>query len=443
MPQDAARPAPHESLPDGSSVPSLGERDRVRAEIRAEIAARNAYPVARRTLELMVEATVEPDEAPPGYRVVDRDGAPRSRPGAEDGLPPLTIRDLVDELQARHPALFPPPEPEPAPAAPAVEPAPSTIGTTTARVVAEQSVRAQALLAASRAHGRGLMSTAGRAWTRLRPEPKPAPPQPAPPQPAASPEPIAPPAVQEAAKPGPRPATAPGDSLRDRGRRLGGRLRVGGRRTIRFPRRRSEALTEAAARTWDGTDGLRAALGRPSVLAGIAALGLAALVATWAGRGGEEPSSVPPTRTAPVEPPSATAPSPQEQAAAPPPEEPAPPVIEEPAPAPEPVDTRTVSGPTEVIDTATLRVGGRLVRLFGVEWVRGGKSEELTRYLAGRPVTCQPVPGSEAYLCGVDGRDLSEVVLFNGGGRASPEATPDLVAAEDRARTERLGVWAR
>jgi endonuclease YncB( thermonuclease family) len=53
------------------------------------------------------------------------------------------------------------------------------------------------------------------------------------------------------------------------------------------------------------------------------------------------------------------------------------------------------------------------------------------------------VAGSEARLCAVDGRDLSEVVLFNGGGRASPEATPDLVAAEDHARAERLGVWAR
>jgi endonuclease YncB( thermonuclease family) len=102
-----------------------------------------------------------------------------------------------------------------------------------------------------------------------------------------------------------------------------------------------------------------------------------------------------------------------------------------------------LSGPVEVIDTATLRVAGKLVRLFGVEWVRGGQADELTRYLAGRTVTCQPVAGSEARLCDVDGRDLSEVVLFNGGGRASAEATPDLVAAEDRARTERLGVWAR
>ena len=102
-----------------------------------------------------------------------------------------------------------------------------------------------------------------------------------------------------------------------------------------------------------------------------------------------------------------------------------------------------VAGVAEVIDTATLRISGKLVRLFGVEWVRGGQADELTKYLAGRPVRCLPATGSSAFLCSVNGRDLSEVVLFNGGGRASSEATPDLIAAEDRARSERIGVWKR
>ncbi|EHP74898.1 thermonuclease family protein, partial [Methylorubrum extorquens] len=102
-----------------------------------------------------------------------------------------------------------------------------------------------------------------------------------------------------------------------------------------------------------------------------------------------------------------------------------------------------IVGVPEVIDTATLRVGGKVVRLFGVEWVRGGQSDELSKYLRKRSVTCQPAPGSSAHICTVEGRDLSEVVLFNGGGRASSEATPDLAAAEDHARTERLGVWKR
>ena len=72
-----------------------------------------------------------------------------------------------------------------------------------------------------------------------------------------------------------------------------------------------------------------------------------------------------------------------------------------------------------------------------------GQAEELARYIGNRSVTCQPAPGSANMNCLVDGRDLSEVVLFNGGGRAAPEASPELVAAEDHARSERLGVWKR
>jgi len=108
-----------------------------------------------------------------------------------------------------------------------------------------------------------------------------------------------------------------------------------------------------------------------------------------------------------------------------------------------PLPPNAVTGQTQVIDTATLKVGGKVVHLFGVEWVRGGQAEELARYIGNRPVTCQPAPGSTTMNCLVDGRDLSEVVLFNGGGRASPEASPELVAAEDHARSERLGVWKR
>jgi len=115
----------------------------------------------------------------------------------------------------------------------------------------------------------------------------------------------------------------------------------------------------------------------------------------------------------------------------------------DPEPDTPPPAANAITGPAQVIDTATLKLGGKVVHLFGVEWVRGGQADELARYLAGRPVTCQPAPGSENMNCQVNGRDLSEVVLFNGGGRASPEASPELVAAEDHARSERLGVWKR
>jgi endonuclease YncB( thermonuclease family) len=98
-------------------------------------------------------------------------------------------------------------------------------------------------------------------------------------------------------------------------------------------------------------------------------------------------------------------------------------------------------GVPEVIDTSTLRIEGNLIRLFGVEWARGGQSEDLVRYLRGRATTCRPTGAGDLYRCDVDGRDLSRVVLYNGGGRATADAPPELVAAENHAKAERLGVW--
>ena len=98
-------------------------------------------------------------------------------------------------------------------------------------------------------------------------------------------------------------------------------------------------------------------------------------------------------------------------------------------------------GVPEVIDTSTLRIEGNLIRLFGVEWARGGQSDDLVRYLRGRAITCRPTGAGDLYRCDVDGRDLSQVVLYNGGGRATADAPPELVAAENHAKTEKLGVW--
>jgi endonuclease YncB( thermonuclease family) len=100
-----------------------------------------------------------------------------------------------------------------------------------------------------------------------------------------------------------------------------------------------------------------------------------------------------------------------------------------------------VSGIPEVIDTSTLNVDGKIVRLFGVEWERGAQAEDLTRYIAGRQVACAPAVRSDRYRCQIEGRDLSEVILYNGGGRATHEATPELKAAEEKARASGIGVW--
>jgi endonuclease YncB( thermonuclease family) len=57
-----------------------------------------------------------------------------------------------------------------------------------------------------------------------------------------------------------------------------------------------------------------------------------------------------------------------------------------------------------------------------------------------REVACRPV-GTAAWRCRVDAYDLSEVVVFNGGGKASGDAPPDLRAAEEKARMARRGIW--
>jgi penicillin-binding protein 1A len=70
-----------------------------------------------------------------------------------------------------------------------------------------------------------------------------------------------------------------------------------------------------------------------------------------------------------------------------------------------------------------LEIEGRVVRLFGVEGTRGRARRD--------------------YRCRVDDQDLSRVVLFNGGGRAAANATPELRALEQQARSTRVGIWSR
>jgi penicillin-binding protein 1A len=125
----------------------------------------------------------------------------------------------------------------------------------------------------------------------------------------------------------------------------------------------------------------------------------------------------------------ATAPS--ESAAPPQPAEPA-------APA------GTIAGIPLIVDTGTLMFQGHLVRLAGVEGETGRLAEQMARFIAGRPVVCRPAlsaPG--AYHCRVGGIDLARAVLYNGGGRAAPDAPPDLKTAEEEAREAGRGLWER
>lgn len=459
----ALKRRPDDKSDHGALVVSTAEDEaRLRMLVEAELARAYAKPLARRALSLMGEASLEPMAEAPYYRVVDRHGDARYRPaeaedgtaergkpghagaggtgseGDEDSLVPVSLADLVAELRAKHPDLFsdPPPEPEPEaePAHHAMQETMAHVRAAGARFVETQSALVRSFAHNSAEGSRALASAAGerfgflrsRLATRRDPAPVSGPPAETPPAMGATPSGMGEAAPQQSAFSRPRSAEAG----------LGG-------------------LQDQAARRDGG-------IGRKAAFAGLGALGLALVAGSslLLIRRDPAPDPAPAPPTAPADP-SNPAAAPQGKAAAPqgapaappastatqgaplPPGAAADPELQPAEPEELPQNANALTGVPEVIDTATLRVSGRLVPLFGVEWVRGGQAEELRKYLAGRSVSCQPAPGSSAYLCTVEGRDLSEVVLFNGGGRASAEATPDLVAAEDHARSERLGVWKR
>jgi len=102
-----------------------------------------------------------------------------------------------------------------------------------------------------------------------------------------------------------------------------------------------------------------------------------------------------------------------------------------------------IRGVAGVQNSATLEIQGRVVRLYGVEGTRGRPARELRRYLGRREVVCEPVSGGNEHRCRVDDQDLSRVVLYNGGGRATASATPELRALDQQARSARVGIWSR
>lgn len=104
----------------------------------------------------------------------------------------------------------------------------------------------------------------------------------------------------------------------------------------------------------------------------------------------------------------------------------------------------TIAGIPLIIDTGTLMFRGHLVRLAGVEGETGRLAEEMARFIAGRPVTCRPARSSAgAYRCRIGDTDLARAVLYNGGGRAAPDAPPALKTVEQRARAAGRGLWER
>ena len=103
----------------------------------------------------------------------------------------------------------------------------------------------------------------------------------------------------------------------------------------------------------------------------------------------------------------------------------------------------TLSGVPTVVD-ATLRIDGRDVRLLGVAGLEGEHAARMAAYIDGREVRCAPVEAGR-YRCDVDGKDLAEAVLFNGGGRAGQRwmrRPAGFRNAERQARSRNRGIWA-
>jgi 1A family penicillin-binding protein len=103
-----------------------------------------------------------------------------------------------------------------------------------------------------------------------------------------------------------------------------------------------------------------------------------------------------------------------------------------------------IEGVPVVIDTATLSFGDRTVRLAGVSGKNGEFARDMARYIGGRQVSCLPNDAvTSQYRCRVGAYDLAEAVLFNGGGRATPDAPAALKSAEEAARYAGRGLWGR
>jgi membrane peptidoglycan carboxypeptidase len=108
-----------------------------------------------------------------------------------------------------------------------------------------------------------------------------------------------------------------------------------------------------------------------------------------------------------------------------------------------PASADILRGVPKVVDTATLELRGTLVRLDGLVGERGRLARQLARFLRRRQVVCTPVQPPETHRCRIGPYDLAAIVLAAGGARATPDAPEELLAAEDQARSARLGIWRR
>jgi len=121
----------------------------------------------------------------------------------------------------------------------------------------------------------------------------------------------------------------------------------------------------------------------------------------------------------------------------------------------------TISGPVKVINAATLKVGGQLIRLSGIAAPKPGDectlrnatipcgrvaTTALMDLTAGVEVRCQTHDGANAKgivlaTCTAGGYDLSEGMIYTGWARPDKAASPRYRAVEKAAQKRRRGLW--
>jgi hypothetical protein len=438
---------------DDGPGPTVGEatggweqkRDVIREIIRAEVDRARPIEEARRSIELIVETSIRPVAAAGATKllVVDDEGRPRTV--ADNGeIRDFTLRDLILELRSKHRKLFQEESAENNPAEPV---SPSPLPARAAPMAADhQPPRPEPVPASfpptAPARDPDRVTSESRDWLDLT-----------------------------------SPAMSRRDALTSKLRHLE-QARQHPSRTPDVERLHPEALrspfegftfeprnpeTERPIRPERPADLPIADLDdiperRPwrAALVGLLLLLAVPALAYWVFV--ESPVDDTPAQEVAAAPPesqrefnetnSIRTPSASEQTPSSPEQAPAASGDSPPKPEAAPVETASApSGPLqgvpEVLDTATLFLQGKIVPLFGVEWVRGaGTPEDLARYINGREVVCEEAESAGTYRCKTGTQDLSKVVLYNGGGRAKSDATPELKAAESAARSARRGLWA-
>ncbi len=111
--------------------------------------------------------------------------------------------------------------------------------------------------------------------------------------------------------------------------------------------------------------------------------------------------------------------------------------------APQPALPQAVSGPADVIDTATLVVDGQTVPLTGLIGRKGDLADKMQGMIKakGPEVSCTLQQGG-TYVCTLpSGEDVGRYALFNGAAEVTNDASADYHEQADAGRAAHRGIW--